>query len=79
MALMASVTAGAEAFDLWVAGTQVTTENKNDVLGDGSVRYNDNSYNELIIKDITIQGGVNPAIKSELDFIRIYIDGDVTL
>ena len=57
MALMASVTAGAEAFDLWVAGTQVTTENKNDVLGDGSVRYNDNSYNELIIKDITIQGG----------------------
>ena len=25
MALMASVTANAEAFDLWIAGTQVTT------------------------------------------------------
>ena len=43
MALMASVTANAEAFDLWIAGTQVTTENQDDVLGDGSVIYYNNS------------------------------------
>ena len=79
MALMASVTAGAEAFDLWVAGTQVTTENKNDVLGDGNVIYYNNSNHELIIKDVTIQGGEFPAIKSGLDCTAICIKGDVTL
>ena len=79
MALMASVTAGAEAFDLWVAGTQVTTENQDDVLGDGSVIYYNNSNHELIIKDVTIQGGEFPAIKSGLDCTAICIKGDVTL
>lgn len=79
MALMASVTANAEAFDLWIAGTQVTTENQDDVLGDGSVKYYDNSYHQLIIKDVTIQGGEFPAIKSGLDCTMIYIEGDVTL
>ena len=79
MALIASVTAGAEAFDLWIAGTQVTTENRDDVLGDGSVIYYNNSNHELIIKDVTIQGGEFPAIKSGLDCTAICIKGDVTL
>ena len=79
MALMASMSVGAETFDLWVAGTQVTSENRKDVLGDGSVKYYDNGSNELGIKNSTIKGGVNPAIKSRLDFIHIYIEGDVTL
>ena len=79
MALMASVTANAEAFDLWIAGTQVTTENQDDVLGDGSVIYYNNSNHELIIKDVTIQGGEFPAIKSGLDCTTICIKGNVTL
>ena len=59
MALMASVTAGAEAFDLWVAGTQVTTENQDDVLGDGNVIFYDFAEpNKLIIRNTTIDGGV---------------------
>ena len=79
MALMASVTANAEAFDLWIAGTQVTTENQDDVLGDGSVIYYNNSNHKLIIKDVTIQGGEFPAIKSGLDCTTICIKGNVTL
>lgn len=58
MALMASVTANAEAFDLWIAGTQVTTENQDDVLGDGSVIfYEFTKPNKLIIRNTTIEGG----------------------
>ncbi len=57
MALMASMSVGAESFDLWVAGTQVTSENRKDVLGDGSVKYYDNGFNELVIKNSTIKGG----------------------
>ena len=80
MALMASVTAGAEAFDLWVAGTQVTTENQDDVLGDGNVIFYDFAEpNKLIIRNTTIDGGDAAAIKSALSSLNIVIDGDVAL
>jgi len=51
-------------YPVFVKGIQVTYKNKDDVLGDGKVKYSDNaSYANLICKDATIDGGSASAIK----------------
>ena len=53
MLLCLGSTAKAEKYDLYIAGTQVTSDNANDVLGDGAASF-DASSNILTIKgDIT--------------------------
>ena len=37
-------------YDLWIAGTRVTSENADDVLGDGSVIYEEEN-NQLMFTD----------------------------
>lgn len=71
-----------ESYALWVAGTQVTETNQNDVLGDGgSVKF-DPDTNKLTLKDanLTLDGAanVNGCIDSELAE-ELTITGTATL
>ncbi len=52
--LLISAEAKATDYDLWVAGVQVTSENENDVLGDGTVSY-DAETNTLTLNNATIE------------------------
>ncbi len=71
-----------KAYDLWIAGTRVTSENADDVLGDGSVIY-DEENNLLMFAD-DIEWAVGE--QTEREFITCAIPGltitatkDVTL
>ena len=55
--LLMSVGMQAENYNLWVAGTQVTSDNASDVLGDGKVSWN-NSSNTLTLNGATINGTI---------------------
>ena len=47
----------AEEYNLWVAGTQVSSDNASDVLGDGKVSWN-NSSNTLTLNNATLSGSI---------------------
>ena len=72
-----------ETYDLWVAGTQVTETNQNDVLGNGTVSY-DPAAHTLTLKqaDLTLSGdaeeGIYCCIQSELADM-LTITGTATL
>ena len=72
-----------ETYDLWVAGTQVTETNQNDVLGNGTVAYDPNTHT-LTLKqaDLTLSGdaeeGIYCCIQSELADM-LTITGTATL
>ena len=55
--LLMSVGMQAEEYDLWVAGTQVTSDNASNVLGDGKVSWN-NSSKTLTLNGATINGTI---------------------
>ena len=55
--LLMSVGMQAEDYNLWVAGTQVTSDNSSDVLGDGKVSWN-NSSNTLTLNGATVNGTI---------------------
>ena len=72
--LPANVFAEVLPYDLWVCGTQVTSENAADVLDDGSVRY-DVASNTLTLNGAKIdQAYINGAYTS-----GIYADGDINI
>lgn len=72
-------TAKAEEYNLYVAGTQVTSDNANDVLGDGAASF-DASSNILTIKgDITAPDNETSCIKGEIDNLTIKVANIVTL
>ena len=72
-----------ETYDLWVAGTQVTETNQNDVLGNGTVSY-DPAAHTLTLKqsDLTLgedaEGDVSSCIDSQLAE-ELTITGTATL
>ena len=72
-----------ETYDLWVAGTQVTETNQNDVLGNGTMAYDPNTHT-LTLKqaDLTLSGdaeeGIYCCIQSELTDM-LTITGTATL
>lgn len=72
-----------DTYDLWVAGTQVTKTNQNDVLGNGTVSY-DPAAHTLTLKqaDLTLSGdaeeGIYCCIQSELADM-LTITGTATL
>lgn len=71
-------TAKAEEYNLYIAGTQVTSDNANDVLGNGKVSY-DVSTNILTISgDIRTYDENTPCIKSYIDYLTIKVDVDAT-
>ena len=59
--LLMSVGMQAEEYDLWVAGTQVTSDNASNVLGDGKVSWN-NSSKTLTLNGATINGTISSSI-----------------
>lgn len=71
-----------ESYDLWVAGTQVTETNQNDVLGDGGTVKFDPTTNTLTLNDadLTPDGNANftYCIDSELTDM-LTITGTATL
>ena len=73
-----------ENYDLWVAGTQVTKTNQNDVLGNGKVSYDPNT-NTLTLNNahLTLSGdaeeGISSCIDSDLTDDMLTITGTATL
>lgn len=57
-----------DTYDLWVAGTQVTETNQNDVLDDGTVSY-DPAAHTLTLKqaDLTLSGDAEGDVSSCID------------
>lgn len=65
-----------ETYDLWIQGTPVTDENKNDVFGDGFFRYDDETSTLTVSGDCTNDDEV---IYSALPFLKLEVEKDVTL
>ena len=66
-------------YDLYVGGTQVTLENKNDILGNGMFSY-DADNNVLTVKggDYSSASG-EPVIDSEIDGLTVKLEGKTAL
>lgn len=73
-----------ENYDLWVAGTQVTKINQNDVLGDGTVSYDPDTHT-LTLKDANLtlgedaEEGISSCIDSDLTDDMLTITGTASL
>lgn len=71
-----SATKPAVEYPIWVAGVQVTSENKNDVLGNRKVSYvpatSEGSAAKLVLNGASITNGANKD-KSEYDMISEYL------
>ena len=63
-------------YDLFVAGTQVTGENEEDILGDGSASYDEDSKILTLSKDITSSSAL---ISSGIDGLTVNVTDWVTL
>ena len=74
---LAALGSDPEAFELWIAGVQVTEDNRADVLGDGVFNYNKRT------NTLTVDGYCNyPSdyvIKSKIDGLKIESVWDSTL
>ena len=66
--------ASAASYSVWVLGTQITEDNKNDVLGDGTVSYNA-TYQILYLNAM----GARVAANNNHGGAAIYADGDLTI
>ena len=69
------VTVSGEAYELWIAGTQVTSRNKDDVLGDGTVRF-DGVTLTLDNADIITEEYFTNGIEHYLDYLIISLNGE---
>ena len=67
--------AAAADYDLWIGDTQVTDDNKNDVLGDGTVSYSEGT---LTLSDPTINGSHVVGADSTAA-AKIYAAGNLTI
>ena len=61
-------------YELWIAGTQVTSANKDDVLGDGTVSYNPET-NTLTLNNANISANGTYGIRSVSPNININLIG----
>ena len=74
-----------ETYDLWVAGTQVTKTNQNDVLGNGgSVKFDPNTHtltlnNAHLTMGEDAEEGISSCIDSDLTDDMLTITGTATL
>ena len=67
-----------DTYDLWIAGIQVTKQNKNDILGDGKVSF-DPETNTLTLKNAIIYAATGYGIQSKLSSPKIKLIGDNTI
>ncbi len=67
------VTAAGETYPLWIEGKQVNSANKDDIKGDGTVKYEGGATGGLLrLTGSTINGAGNtPGIKSEIPMLTI--------
>ena len=67
------VTVSGENYPLWIAGTQVNSVNKDDVLGDGKVKYEGGATGGVLTLDeATISSNdTNAALRSEIESLTI--------
>ena len=69
------ITVAGEAYQLWISGRQVTSLNKDDVFGDGTVSFDGLT---LTLNNANIQAtdaDINAAIESYLDYLIISMHG----
>lgn len=67
-------------YALWIAGTQVTSANASDILGNGEASFNVSSKTLTLSKDIIVTDvAVNACISSEINGLIINAENDVTL
>ena len=69
------ITVSGEAYMLWVAGTQVTSRNQDDVLGTGTVSF-DGVTLTLNNADIYTDEEYTPGIEHYLDYLIVSLSGD---
>ena len=66
-------TAKAEDYNLYIAGTQVTSDNATNILGDGKVSYDASSKTLTIRGDITAPDNTTSCIKGEMNNLTIIV------
>ena len=64
-----------EEYDVWVAGTQVTSANAADILGDGAASYNPTTNTLTVNKNISATGCDVIQASTENDFNVVIADG----
>ena len=69
---------GATAYDLYVAGTTVTSVNHNDILGNGIFSYDNDTKTLTINGDYTYTDG-NHVVESYVDGLTINVAGNSTI
>ena len=67
-----AVISKAVSYDVWVGNTQVTSDNADDVLGDGSVSYEPDKHTLFFAK-------AEPSIENTYKGAMIYADQDLTI
>jgi surface protein len=65
-------------YDLWIAGTQASALNKNDILGDGKVSF-DPETNTLTLNNANIHAATGYGIQSKLSYVKIVLIGENTI
>ena len=73
-----------DTYDLWVAGTQVTKTNQNDVLGDGTVSYDPDTHtltlnNAHLTLGEDAEEGISSCIDSDLTDDMLTLTGTASL
>ena len=64
-------------YELEIAGTRVTVDNKSDILGDGAASYDPNSKTLTLKKDITSKSWA--IYNSKISGLKIVVEANVTL
>lgn len=65
--------AKAEEYNLYIAGTQVTSDNATNILGDGAASYDASSNTLIISGDITAPDNEKSCIEGEMDNLTIIV------
>ncbi|MBQ4248611.1 MAG: hypothetical protein II705_01085 [Clostridia bacterium] len=68
-----------EPYDLWIDGTQVSSANRGDILGNGAFSYDDVTRTLRIKKSYEQSTPGMALIKSEINDLNIVAENDVTL
>ena len=69
----------AEKYNLSIAGTQVTSDNAANILGDGKISYYASSKTLTISGDITAPDNTTPCIEGEMDNLTIIVAANAKL
>ncbi len=73
-----TVFAAVTTYRVWVQGVQVTSENCNDILGDGTVNYNPNTKT-LTLSNASVDGAVISDISGKVFSAGVYSYDDISI